>query len=276
MGTAQNTRVRAIIFLAIAGIAAIAAGVVVVQLYSSYQKQIAIADREDPVEMYIVAAAELNQGIEITENDLFLVEIPPKYLFKEGGPESGLFKNYEQVVGTMPRERILANEFIRAERLADEKMGVGLNALIPRGQRAIAVNVAGGRAVSGFLQPWDYVDVMVTFSPDDGTEPETHYLQQSVLVLGVGAVTKKTAADDEQLSRYEERRQRRANNTVTLSVSPAQAERIAHAQVLGQITLTLRNNADLEPKEGLDGIGVTNLFGLQTDRVLEAQVERAP
>lgn len=263
MGNLQNTRLRALIFLGIAGVAAIAAGVVVVQLFQSYRARIAEAEREDPVEMYIVAGAELNQGIEITENDLFLVEIPPKYLYLEGGTESGLYKNYEQVVGRMPRERILANEFIRRERLADEKTGVGLNALIPRGSRAIAVSVAGGRAVSGFLRPWDYVDVMVTFMPDDGTEPETHYLQQSVLVLGVGAVTRVTPGKEEQLTRYEKRRRAKAGATVTLAVSPAQAEKIAHAQALGQITLTLRNNADVEPKENLDGVGITNLFGVQ-------------
>lgn len=277
MGTQANSRFRALLFLGMAGIAAIAAAVVVVQLYTTYRAQIADATREDPVEMYIVAAAELHQGIEITENDLFLVEISPKYLYKEGGPDSNLFKNYEQVVGRMPRERILANEFIRKERLADVKEGIGLNAIIPRGQRALAVQIAGGRAVSGFLQPWDYVDVLVTFDPEDGTQPETHYLQQSVLVLGVGANTKKTGEeekDEAEMSRYERRRIDRARNTVTLAVAPEQAELIAHAQALGAITLTLRNNADLRPEEGLRGFGVTDLFGVQPG--LEGQAEASP
>ena len=267
MGTQANSRFRALLFLGMAGIAAIAAAVVVVQLYQQYQRQIVEATKTDPVEMYIVAAAELHQGIEITENDLFLVEISPKYLHREGGPESNLFKNYEAVVGRMPRERILANEFIRKERLADVKEGIGLNAIIPRGQRALAVQIGGGRAVSGFLQPWDYVDVLVTFKPEDGTQPETHYLQQSVLVLGVGANAKKNAGDEEkdgkEMSRYERRRIDRARNTVTLAVAPEQAEFIAHAQALGDITLTLRNNADLRPEEGLRGTGVTDLFGVQ-------------
>jgi pilus assembly protein CpaB len=272
MGNLQSTRIRAIIFLGIAGIAAVAAGVVIVMLWQNYQQKIALAEHEDPAEFYIVAGAELNPGIEITENDLFLVEIAPKYLHMNGGPESGLFKNYEQVIGEMPRERILANEFIRRERLALEKEGVGLNALIPRGQRAIAITAAGGQAVSGFLRPWDYVDVMVTFLPEDGTEPETHYLQQAVMVLGVGATTKVQPGEEERMTRYEKRRQARAGATVTLAVSPGQAEKIAHAQALGEVTLTLRNNADLDPKEGLDGVGITNLFGVQAQE-LEEQVE---
>lgn len=270
MGTQANTRLRAFIFLSIAVLAAVSLGVVVVLLYGQYSARLAAAEREDPVDLYLVAASELHPGIEITENDLFLVEISPKYLYKKGGPESNLFKNYEQVVGRMPRDRILANEFIRRERLADEATGVGLNAIIPRKMRAIAVKLSGGHAVSGFLRPWDYVDVMVTYLPEDGVEAETHYLQQSVLVLGVGADGSKRADDDEKdpkrMSRWEKRRQAEAANTVTLAVNPTQAERLAHAQELGQITLTLRNNADLEPQDELPGIGMVNLFGLQPSR----------
>jgi pilus assembly protein CpaB len=270
MGSQPNTRLRALIFLTIAAVAAVALGFVVVNLYARYRNQLAEAEREDPVALYLVAASELHPGLEITENDLFFVEIAPKYLHKSGGPESNLFKNYEQVVGRMPRERILANEFIRNERLADEVSGVGLNALLPRGQRAIAVRLQGGRAVSGFLRPWDYVDVLVTFTPEDGVGAETHYLQQSVLVVGVGANAAKSpdgeAKDPKRMTRFERRREAEAKNTVTLAVSPQQAEMIAHAQELGKITLTLRNNADLDPQDDLRGIGMADLFGVQPEQ----------
>ncbi|MFK7929218.1 MAG: Flp pilus assembly protein CpaB [Myxococcota bacterium] len=263
--TQQTSRLRALIFLGIAGIAAIAAGVVVVQLYRAYQGRLAVAERQEPMQNYIVAASELHQGIEITEDDLFIVEIAPSYLHLDGGAESGLYKNYEQVVGKMPRERILSNEFIREQRLANARTGIGLNAIVPRGQRAIAITAGGGRAVSGFLQPWDYVDVLVTFEPDDGTQPETHYLQQAVLVLGVGSDATRPGDRevDPTVTRAERRQAKARASTVTLAVSPDEAEKIAHAQALGTITLTLRNNADLEPEEGLTGVGVDNLFGVQ-------------
>lgn len=264
MGSQTNTRLRAAIFLTIAAVAAVALGFIVVFLYSQYQDQIATAEYEEPVDQYLVAASERHPGIEITENDLFFVEIAPKYLH-EGGSDDYLFRNHESVVGRMPHERILANEFIRRERLADESGGVGLNALLPRGLRAIAVQLSGGRAVSGFLRPWDYVDVLVTFLPEDGVEPETHYLQQSVMVVGVGAATRGAEERDPQrMTRLEKRRLAEAANTVTLAVSPQQAEWIAHAQALGTITLTLRNNADMEPME-LPGIGLSDLFGVQPE-----------
>lgn len=265
MGNQPNVRLRAIIFLGIAGVAALALGVVVVGLYQQYVQRIADAEREDPAYFYLVAATELNPGIPITENDLFAVEISPRYLHKGGKEGSNLFTNYEKVRSRLPKERILPNEFIREERLADKDAGTGLNALIPRGMRAIAVQLSGGRAVQGFLSPWDYVDVMVTFTPEDSIEDsETHYLQQSVLVLGVGHRVSDEELDTRRMSRLERRRLAQAARTVTLAVSPQQAEWIAHGQALGQLTLTLRNNADVEPVEGLKGVGMLDLFGVQT------------
>jgi pilus assembly protein CpaB len=269
MGKPANTRVRALIFLTIAGIAAIAAGVVVVQLYQDYKVKLEGLNQDVVTEFYIVASSELHQGIEITENDLFAVEIPPRYLFKDGGSDSNLFKHHEAVVGRMPRERILANEFIRKERLADKQQGVGLNAIIPRGMRAIAVQVEGGKAISGFLKPWNYVDVMVTFSPEDGVGAETHYLQQAVIVLGVAANFRKAGErkEGEEEPRWRKRQRARAANTVTLAVSPSQAERIAHAQALGALTLTLRNNNDIQRENDLEGIDEADMFGQEPPAV---------
>ena len=265
MGNQPNVRLRAAFFLGIAAVAAVALGVVVVGLYQQYVVRIAEAEREEHVEFYLVAASELNPGIPITENDLFAVEIAPRYLHKQGGEGSNLFTNYEKIRSRMPKERILPNEFIREERLADKDAGTGLNALIPRGMRAIAVQLSGGRAVSGFLSPWDYVDVMVTFTPEDALEAETHYRQQSVLILGVGhRATDDEEVDQRRMTRLERRRLAQAKQTVTLAVSPQQAEWIAHGQALGKLTLTLRNNADVEPVEGLTGVGTVDLFGVQT------------
>ena len=90
-----------------------------------------------------------------------VVQIPPKLL-----PE-GVFLTPERVVGRIPRERVLANDLVRAERLSDPESGVGLETVIPRGLRAISVDLADGPALSGFLQPGSYVDVMATFTPEE-------------------------------------------------------------------------------------------------------------
>ncbi|MEQ1503621.1 MAG: Flp pilus assembly protein CpaB [Myxococcota bacterium] len=230
---------RALIFIALAIAAGSFSLVMLYKLITSYQLKIDEAKRPEDTVMVIVAARDLYQGVTITEEDLYAVQIPPKYL-----PE-GVFLSPEHVVGRIPRERILANEFVRADRLADPESGVGLNAVIPRGMRAISINISDGAALSGFLNPGNYVDVLVTIQPDSedvnkaDKKPETRTLLQAVFVLGVNSRMQKETSD--------EAKERRGSQkpSVTLLVMADQAEQIAHAENMGEIVLTLRNDLDV-------------------------------
>lgn len=238
---------RALVFLAAAVMSGSLALVALYNLITSYQVKIDEAKRPEDKVMVIVAARDLYQGVTINEEDLYAVQIPPKYL-----PE-GVFLSPEHVVGRIPRERILANEFVRADRLADPESGVGLNAVIPRGMRAISINIADGQALAGFLNPGNYVDVLVTIQPDQGETgggkpPETKTILQAVFVLGVNSRMKQEAAEEAQKKRGAQK------PSVTLLVTADQAEQIAHAENLGEITLTLRNDLDVSYTvlEGVD------------------------
>lgn len=228
--------IRALAFAAVAMVAGVLSIVVLYNLINSYQSQIAEAKKPEDTVMVIVAARDLYQGVTITEEDLYAVEIPPRFL-----PEN-VFLSPEHVVGRIPRERILANEFIRADRLADPESGIGLNAVIPRGMRAISVAITDGRALSGFLNPGNYVDVLVTITPEakGGAENrETKTIMQAVFVLGVNS---RMGNETE-----EEAGTKRGKNvpTVTLLVTAEGAETIAYAETMGAITLALRNDLDI-------------------------------
>jgi pilus assembly protein CpaB len=242
--------VRALIFLALAIFAGSFSLVMLYKLITSYQLKIDEAKRPEDTVMVIVAARDLYQGVTITEEDLYAVQIPPKYL-----PE-GVFLSPEHVVGRIPRERILANEFVRADRLADPESGIGLNAVIPRGMRAISINIADGAALSGFLNPGNYVDVLVTIQPDkeSGTNrmPETHTLIQAVFVLGVNSRMQKETRDEAKARRGNQR------PSVTLLVTADQAEQIAHAENMGEVVLTLRNDLDVVYTQ-LEGVDIDDL-----------------
>jgi Flp pilus assembly protein CpaB len=51
--------------------------------------------------------------------------------------------------------------------------------------RALSIDISDGSAVSGFLNPGNYVDVIVTIEGDDTREAETVTLLQAVTVLAV-------------------------------------------------------------------------------------------
>lgn len=248
---------RALIFLALAIVLGSGAVLVLFQLISSYQERIDEARKPEDVVMVIVAARDLSQGVVITEEDLYYMPLPPRYL-----PE-GVFLSVDHVVGRLPRERILENEFIRADRLADPENGIGLNAVIPRGMRAISININGGAALQGLLNPGNYVDLLVTITPEEGKgRPETRTILQSLFVLGVGTRTQRTTPVADTDGKGKKGEAPKANvPSVTLMVTAEQAEAIAHAQNKGALRLALRTDRDRGYVEQIAGVDVDTLMG---------------
>jgi len=228
----RNTggRLRALLFLFISFSAAAVASVVIYFVISSYQSELQNASLPEQTVDVMVAKRDLGPGKTITAEDLEMTELPPDYV-----PDSVL-RQVEQAKGRVPRERILRGEFIREERLADPEAGVGLNAIIPRGMRALSINISDGSAVSGFLNPGNYADVLVTIEGDQNRpQSETKTLLQAVTVL---AVNNRLGTSVEQLDGS-------YKPSVTVAVTPEDAQKLTHAIAQGEVTLTLRNDIDV-------------------------------
>ena len=253
----RNTggRLRALVFLFISFGAAAVASVVIYFVISSYQKELADVGKalEEDISV-MVAKQDIWQGKTIDEEDLAMVMLPQDYV-----PDSVL-RSTDQAVGRVPRERILAHEFIREERLADPEAGVGLNAIIPRGMRALSINISDGSAVSGFLNPGNYVDVLVTIEGDEGREAETRTLLQAVTVL---AVDNRLGNRAEQLER--------ARPSVTVAITPDLAEKLTHAVAQGTVTLTLRNDIDVTHVDTHGALASTLLGGVNDEKRITVQ-----
>jgi Flp pilus assembly protein CpaB len=162
-------------------------------------------DGDRPV--YAVAANRaLYPGVTIGEADLYMVRMDPRFL-----PE-GVFLDPRGVVGRIPRERILANELVRSDRMADPESGVGLNAVIPRGMRAVSIDLAG--ALPDACVPGAYVDVVVRL-PDP---PTAKTFLKEVFVFAVSDRLPDQVA-------------------VVLLVNAEQAEHLAHWRHLGELVL---------------------------------------
>ena len=238
-------RLRAFIFLAVSVAAAVVATIVIWTVMTNYQEELVVVQQheEETVEV-MVAKIDLHQGRTITAEDLKMKELPPDYV-----PDSVL-RQYEQAIGRVPRERILVDEFIREERLADPEAGLGLNAIIPRGMRAVSIDISGGAAVSGFVNPGNWIDVLVTLGASaEGAPQETLTLLQAKKVLAV----------DNRLGGGQQAGERSRPN-ITLAVTPEEAERLTHASAQGGLTLTLRNDIDVTQAE-THGAIATDLIG---------------
>ncbi len=178
-------RGKAYLFLGVSLVAAVLAAVLVVQLLKRAQKQVEQAKRPDETVDIVVATRKLYMGVPIQDGDVAVRKMDPQMV-----PADVVFTAADQVVGRTPKERILASEIVRSERLARREAGIGLNAIITPGKRAISIAVKAEEAVAGFIAPLNYVDVIVVIKPDDqdnaGTRAIAKTLLQGIKVLAVG------------------------------------------------------------------------------------------
>ncbi|MEX0803756.1 MAG: Flp pilus assembly protein CpaB [Candidatus Binatia bacterium] len=147
---------------------------------------------------------------------------------------AGSFSAPTQVVGKVNRVKIMANEPILESRMAGE--GAGLTVRLEPGNRAMAVRVDEIIGVSGFIVPDDRVDVIITTTPPGGGNNADARVSKIVLqnkrVLSVAQSTEQKDGKP-QVAR-----------SITLEVSPEEAEKLSLAHQEGPIVLALRGLGD--------------------------------
>jgi pilus assembly protein CpaB len=109
-----------------------------------------------------------------------------------------------------------------------------LQIVLSPGARAIAIPVAMGGASTGILYPGDRVDVILTqtFKNDPPLTRRSvgETVVENLRVLAIDSIDAKSIASGNSFGR-----------TVTLEVTPEQAEKINVATELGKLSLTLRS-----------------------------------
>ena len=151
---------------------------------------------------------------------------------------AGAFGTPTEVIGKVNRVKIMANEPILESRLSGD--GAGLTVRLEPGKRAMAVRVDEIIGVSGFIVPDDRVDVIVTTTPPGVTSTDARLSKivlQNKRVLSVAQSTEQKDGKP-QVAR-----------SITLEVSPEEAEKLSLAYQEGPIVLALRGVGDeTEPK----------------------------
>jgi pilus assembly protein CpaB len=145
-----------------------------------------------------------------------------------------------KMLGTVVRQPITAGEPVTKGALVAPGDRGFLAAALGPGMRAVTVPVSARTGVGGFVFPGDRVDVMLTqsVSGDDGPALKVaETVLRNVRVLATDQSTEsKQTADGKTVVR--------AFRTVTLEVTPRIAEKVAVAQTIGTLTLSLRSIAD--------------------------------
>ena len=149
-----------------------------------------------------------------------------------------------ELSGSLARAPFLAGEPIKEKKLIKANEGGVMAAILPAGMRAISTQIAPESAVGGFILPNDRVDVILTRRDRNGKKEQhvSDTLFSNVRVLAIGqAIEIKNG-------------EKTANGkTATLELTPRQAESLALARSIGEISLVLRSLTD--SRQSGKGIG---------------------
>lgn len=185
----------------------------------------------------LVAQRALPVGTIITADSISYQEWPKELVqdayFIDG--EADLSK----LLGTVVRFPITAGEPVTQGSLVAPGDRGFLAAALGPGMRAVTIPVSARTGVAGFVFPGDHIDLVLTQTVKGGDGPSLKASETILQNLRVLATDQSTENET-----VEGKTRVRTFRTVTLEVTPKIAEKIAVAQTIGTLSLSLRSIAD--------------------------------
>jgi pilus assembly protein CpaB len=145
--------------------------------------------------------------------------------FPQDSLVTGYVTDVYQLRGQRTAYPILAGEQISAARLRGALQAPGGELGIPKGMQAAALTLERQRVAGGVVRQGDHVEAYGTFTlPGSGQAQVTRVLVPDAQVLSVHGVSETATAD---------------TLTITLAVTPQEAELLVYGQETGHLWLTL-------------------------------------
>lgn len=194
----------------------------------------------------VVAGRDIPAGTRLTEETLKIAGVEPDALLQ------GTVADTAALVGRVTRYPVATGEQITLAKIGLQgETKEGLSFIIPAGKRALAVAVTQVSSVGGLLLPGDRVDVIAVFNATDVGSERAVTLFQNIEVLAVAQVAQEPvpppsteegeAAGDQPLAQRPQGAEPQPEaTTVTLALTPEQAQLLAVAQEQGKVWLSLR------------------------------------
>lgn len=211
---------------------ALVIGAIAVVLANSYfsgveQRQVAVAE-EQRLARIVVATQPLDFGQPLTSQNLRLQNWPAQSV-----PE-GAFTTIPDALrdGRVALRPIVPGEPVLSSKVSGTDGRATLANLLPEGFRAVTIPVNDVNGVAGFVLPGTTVDVLLVRQIEgrgaDAQDQRADVLLENVQVLAVDQLTNDKAGEP------------KVSQTATLAVTPRDAQRIAVANRIGSLQLTLR------------------------------------
>ncbi|MCB1537723.1 MAG: Flp pilus assembly protein CpaB [Rhodospirillales bacterium] len=207
---------------------------------------------ETQTEYVLVAARDLKTGEELDKNATIWAPWPKTSIFNGAIVREGKTTADEALKGRVARNFAKGEPMIKSAMVDAGKSNFVAASLKP-GYRAVAISVNAQSSVAGFVTPGDHVDVILTYEvhlPADQKIREAATPVVSKLATETVIEDLRVLATDQSSSAKSEIK---APKTVTVEVSPTQAEQLILAAKMGTLSLVLRPIGDDQPvRAGLE------------------------
>jgi pilus assembly protein CpaB len=233
-------RVRLVGIAAVAIVAGLAAGFMVMKLVNKKPDTVRVVESAPQIEMVdvLVAAKDIQMGGRTVATDFEWkswpkVGLPDFFITKAARPEAAT-----QLAGSVARAALLSGEPIREARLMKADRGF-MSVILSPGMRAIALEVKAQSTAGGFVLPNDHVDVILTRATKGAAQGDT-FTSETILT------NVRVLAIDQTITEKEGQASVIAKDTATLELTPNQAELLTQSLQMGTISLTLRALRDAD------------------------------
>jgi pilus assembly protein CpaB len=207
-------------------------------------KQMALKPSDGELVQVIVANKDLEPGHLIAAEDVTVAKFPVDSVSKTA------FTDNKAVIGRAVLTPVIKGQTMFDGLLAAPGSEGGLTALVPDGMRAVAVEITESSGVGWMLVPGCRVDVIASLRQEAGEMART--IVENVKVQAVGQRLAKERADGSRTGEI--------MKTVTLIVTPKDAEAIELAGNSGKLRLVLRGANDTRPTAS-PGVRLAELTG---------------
>lgn len=147
----------------------------------------------------------------------------------------------QKLLGTVVRNPMTAGEPVTKGNLVAPGDRGFLAAALGPGMRAVTIPVSARTGVAGFVFPGDHIDLVLTQTVKGSGDSGMALKASETILKNLRVLATDQSTEQEMV---EGKTRVRTFSTVTLEVTPKIAEKIAVAQTIGTISLSLRSLAD--------------------------------
>jgi pilus assembly protein CpaB len=218
------------ITLIVAVVLAIGTGIITLRFLSSLNQQNQAQQQQVELKPIVIANRDIAARLRITPDMLTKTTRPANEV------EPQALSDPKQAEGDIALITIPAGSTLTATKVG-QPAEVGLTARLKPGMRAVTIPVDRVKAVAGLIQSGDRVDVLAAVGRGPGIPPKTFTIIRGALVLAMGSELESTGAAGASPAPDSGA----GANTVTLGVTPEQADLLTVADLNTTLRLALRS-----------------------------------